>query len=276
MQNNSNTRTAALITGASSGIGYELAKLFVRDGSDVVLVARDVARLERIASELVGNFNVSVTILSKDLSRPTAAEELYREVRRSGIEIHTLVNNAGFNVYGPFSETSLRDELKMMQLNMVTLTELTKLFLPAMLKRKSGKILNIASTVAFTPGPYSAVYCASKAYVLSFSEAIAEEVRGTGVTVTTLCPGPTKTEFAERAHMTQTKVFHGRLSSASKVAEEGYRALFQGRTTIVEGLRNKLLVFSLRFSPRRLVTRVSKLLLNKPLRAQQARPRPAH
>lgn len=145
-----------------------------------------------------------------------------------------------------------------------------------MLKRNFGKILNVASTASFTPGPLDAVYCASKAYVLSFSEAIAEEVRGTGVSVTTLCPGPTKTGFAERADMTDTKIFQGRLSSASEVAQEGYRALMRERRTVVVGLANKLLVFSLRFSPRNLVARVAKSLLSRTVSAQQTRVRPAH
>lgn len=271
MQNNSHSRNAALITGASSGIGYELTKRFARAGFDVVLVARDEAQLKRVADALTGTFNVSVTVIPKDLSRPGAAAELYREVKGNGIEIDILVNNAGFNIYGPFSETSSREELEMMHVNIVALTQLTKLFLPAMLKRNSGKILNVASTVAFTPGPYSAVYCASKAYVLSFSEAIAEEVSGTGVSVTTLCPGPTQTQFAERAKMRNTKVFQGRLSSAVEVAEAGYRGLFHERTTVIVGLANKLLIFSLRFTPRNLITRIAKRLLSSTVSRPQAR-----
>ena len=161
----------------------------------------------------------------------------------------------------------------MMQVNMVALTQLAKLFLPAMLNRNYGKILNVGSTAAFIPGPLDAVYCATKAYVLSFSEAIAEEVRGTGVSVTTLCPGPTRTEFAERSDMTDTKIFKGRLSSAAEVAQEGYGALMRRRRTLVVGLANKLLVFSLRFSPRNLVARVAKSLLSD---THQARVHPAH
>ena len=276
MQSNSHTRTAALITGASSGIGYELTKRFARDGFDVVLVARDEAQLKRIRDALEGTFNVSVTVIPKDLSRPGAAAELYREVIGNDIEIDILVNNAGFNVYGPFSETSSREELEMMHVNIVALTQLTKLFLPAMLKRNSGKILNVASTAGFTPGPYSAVYCASKAYVLSFSEAIAEEVRGTGVSVTTLCPGPTNTQFADRANMRNTKIFQGRLSSAVEVAEAGYRGLFRGRRTLIVGRANKLLIFSLRFSPRNLMTRVARALLSSTISKPEAKERAAH
>jgi short-subunit dehydrogenase len=268
-------RRTALITGASSGIGFEFTKLFARDGFDLVLVARDQSRLAKIAYEWSRSFDVTVTVIPKDLSQSTAAQEVYREVQNEGIEVDVLVNNAGFNVYGPFAASDSQRELEMAQVNMIVLTQLTKLFLPAMLQRNSGKILNVASTAAFTPGPYSAVYCASKAYVLSFSEALAEELRGTGISVTTLCPGPTRTQFAERADMTETKIFQGRLASAREVAEAGYNALMQERTTLVVGLTNKLLVFSLRFSPRTLVARVAKNLLS---RAQnpQASIRPAH
>jgi short-subunit dehydrogenase len=270
------TGATALITGATSGIGYELTKLFARDGFDLAIVARDTSRLDKIADELRRNANVAVTVIPKDLSQATAAEEIYRDLQSKGIEIDILVNNAGFNVYGPFGETNTRKELQMMQVHMVTLTHLTKLFLPGMLKRKFGKILNLASTASFTPGPGNAVYCATKAYVLSFSEAIAEELRGTGVSVTALCPGPTKTEFAERADMADTKIFRGRLSSAAEVARAGYRALMRGRTTVVVGRNNKLLVFSLRFSPRSLVAKIAKSILSRDSNPSLAAIRPAH
>jgi hypothetical protein len=266
----------ALITGATSGIGYELTKLFAQNGFDLAIVARDTLRLDKISDELRRNADVTVTVIPKDLSEPTAAEEIYRELQSRGIEVDVLVNNAGFNVYGPFSETSGQKELQMMQVHMVTLTQLTKLFLPGMLERKFGKILNLASTASFTPGPGDAVYCATKAYVLSLSEAIAEEVRGTGVTVTALCPGPTKTEFAERADMADTKIFQGSLSSAGEIARSGYRALMKGQTIVVAGWNNKLLIFSLRFSPRSLVTRIAKSLLSKDANISPAAIRPAH
>ena len=254
----------ALITGASSGIGYELTKLFARDGFNLVLVARNSMRLEKIADDLTREFKIGVIVIAKDLSEATAANEIYRELNNKAIEVNILVNNAGLNVYGPFSETDLQRELQMIQVNLVTLTQLTKLFLPAMLERNSGKVLNVASTVSFTPGPGDAVYCASKAYVLSFSEALAEELRGTGVTVTALCPGPTNTEFAERAQMTDAKIFQGRLSSAAEVAQAGYRALKQGRMTTIVGNANKLLVFSLRLSPRAVIVKVARKLLATP------------
>jgi uncharacterized protein len=268
-------KRTALITGASSGIGFEFTRLFARDGFDLVVVARDQSRLAKIAYEWSRRFDVAVTVIAKDLSQWTAAQEVYQEVQNEGIEVDVLVNNAGFNVYGPFAATDSQRELEMAHVNMIALTQLTKLFLPAMLQRNSGKVLNVASTAAFTPGPYAAVYCASKAYVLSFSEALAEELRGTGVSVTTLCPGPTRTKFAERADMTETKIFQGRLAGAREVAEAGYNALMQERTTLVVGLANRLLVFSLRFSPRTLVARVAKNLLSR-APSPQAKVRPAH
>lgn len=270
------TKNTALITGASSGIGHELAKLFALDRFDLVLVARDAPRLEKIADALRRIYLVGVTVISKDLSQPTAAEEIYREVQRKGVEVDILVNNAGFNVYGPFWETDAQKELQMIQVHIATLTHLTKLFLPGMIQRHFGKILNVGSTASFTPGPLDAVYCASKAYVLSFSDAIAEELRGTGVTVTTLCPGPTKTEFAERAHMTDAKVFQGELSSAAEVAKAGYRALMRGRTSVVVGTGNKLLTFSVRLTPRDLVARIAKSILSRGTSRSPARGRQAH
>ena len=256
-------RKTALITGASSGIGYEFAKLFARDHFDLVLVARDASRLGRVADELRRTFGITATVKATDLSRPAAATGIYRELQDEGIEIDVLVNNAGFNVYGPFCETNAQRELEMIQTNIIALTQLTKELLPGMIERRSGKILNLGSTGSFAPGPLNAVYCASKAYVLSFSEALAEELKGTGVTVTTLCPGPTKTEFAERAQMTDTNIFQGRLQSAAEVAEAGYRALTRGETSIVVGLANKLQVFSLRFLPRDAVARVSKRIMSR-------------
>ncbi len=253
----------ALITGASSGIGYELTKRLARDGVNLVLVARNAPQLAKIADELRGSSQVTVTVIPKDLSQPTAAEEIYRELQSQGMAVDILVNNAGFAVYGPFWETDAQKELQMMQVHMVTLTHLTKLFLPGMMQRHWGKILNLGSTAAFVPGPRAAVYCASKAYVLSFSEALAEELRDSGVTVTALCPGPTKTEFAERAQLTDTKLFQGRLLSAAEVAQAGYRALMRGRPSTVVGMANKLMTFSLRFTPRHLVARLSKRVFRR-------------
>lgn len=277
MENDSDkSKKTALITGATSGIGYELTKLFAQNGFDLAIVARNMARLDKVSGEVQRGPNVTVQVIPKDLSQPTAAEEIYRELQSKGIEVDVLVNNAGFNVYGPFRKTSAQKELQMMQVHMLTLTHLTKLFLPGMLKRKFGKVLNLASTASFTPGAGDAVYCATKAYVLSFSEAIAEELKGTGVTVTALCPGPTKTKFAERAEMADTKIFQGSLSSAAEVAQAGYRAMMQGRTTVVVGLNNELMIFSLRFSPRSLVTKIGKSLLSRSPSASRTAVGPSH
>jgi len=252
-----NQPPTVLITGASSGIGYELTKLFAGDGYNLVLVARSESKLEQIASELNKQFGVAVKVIAKDLSLSASPEEIWQELQNQGIIIDILVNNAGFATYGFFAENELQTELKMMQLNMVSLTHLTKLFLPEMVARRGGKILNIASTAAFQPGPLMAVYYASKAYVLSFSEALANELQGTGVTVTALCPGPTESGFQARANMENSKLVKDRsIMDATKVASIGYRGLLNNQTVIIPGLQNKFLALVVRFMPRNLVTQV--------------------
>lgn len=251
----------ALITGASSGIGRELAALLARDGYDVVLVARNELRLQALAEELRAAHGVHATPLPTDLVVPSAADEIAAELERRGLEIEVLVNCAGFNVYGAFATTDAERELQMLQVNVVTLTRLTKLLLPDMLRRGTGRILNIGSTGSFAPGPFDAVYCASKAFVLSFTEALAEELEGTGVTATALCPGPTATEFAERAGMSGTPLFQGRVASAAEVAAAGYRAMMRGRRVVVPGLGNMLLTFSVRLSPRTMVASIGRKML---------------
>src|SRR5882724_11077920 len=205
MTDKNRTKTA-LITGASGGIGYDLAKLFARDGYGLVLVARNKQKLDENAPELRKLGSPWVINYATDLAELEAPEELFAYTERASIQVDVLVNNAGYGVHGAFSKTNLDDELEMMQLNMVALTHLTKLYLPQMIARRQGKIMQVASTAAFQSGPFMAVYFASKAYVLSFSEALYEELRGTGVTVTALCPGPTKTGFADRAGMRSTKL----------------------------------------------------------------------
>lgn len=257
MQNDNNGKYA-LITGASAGLGYEFCKQFAIHGYNLVLVSRDTQRLILYAKELCKQFNISTKVISRDLSVLSAANEIYDELRKESISIDILVNNAGFNVYGHFWETELLKELQMIQLNLVSLTQLTKLFLPAMVKRKSGRILNIGSTGSYVPGPLNAVYCATKAYVLSFSEAIAEELVNSGVTVTTLCPGATATEFAKRAGMETTKLFQGRTMGGKTVAEIGYKALMEGKRTIIAGTSNKIQICSTKFMPRTIVARMVK------------------
>jgi uncharacterized protein len=250
----------ALITGASSGIGLELASLAAQEGHDLILVARQRERLESIGRGLAEEYGVRVSVLDKDLADPASPAEIGRALAERGIAIDVLVNNAGLGVYGFFAKTSLDRELETIQVNVVALTHLTKLLLPGMLERRRGRILNVASTAAFQPGPIMAVYYASKAYVLSFSEALANEVAGTGVTVTSLCPGPTRTEFEGRAGSpaeiaVRKKAF---LMSASEVARHGWRGMKAGKRVVIPGFANRLLVQAERITPRRLVTAMSR------------------
>ncbi len=247
----------ALITGASSGIGYELSKLFAADGTNLVLVARSEQRLNEIAAELTQTHGIRVTVLAKDLSDPAAPGEIAAALQAQSIGVDVLVNNAGFGTYGPFAQIDWDEELRMLQVNMVSLTHLIKLFLPAMIERRSGHILNVASTGSFAPGPLMAAYCATKAYVLSRSEAISEEVRGTGVSVTALCPGVTRTGFQARAKVENTPLVHGGAMSARQVAEIGYKALLRGQAIVVSGFPNQLLAFAVRITPRSLTRRIS-------------------
>jgi uncharacterized protein len=246
-----------LITGASSGIGLELARVFARERYDLVLVARNQKRLEEIAQELK---SVRVQVLAKDLSRPEAPHVIFAAVPR----IDVLVNNAGFGVYGKFIETPLEDELNMLQVNMAALVALTKLYLPGMVAAGSGKVMNVASTAAFQAGPLMAVYYATKAFVLSFSEAIANELKGTGVTVTALCPGPTATGFQERGKMEDSGLVKGKkIMDARTVAEIGYRGLMAGQTIVITGFKNLALAFGVRFVPRAMAAQIARRLQEK-------------
>ena len=256
-------KQTVLITGATSGIGFELSNIFAENGYNLVLVARNKARLEKLANECKQKFGVSTRTISKDLSLPTSPMEIVDELLENSIQIDFLINNAGFNVYGSFPETDLNKELQMIYVNIVSLTHLTKLLLPGMIERTNGKILNVGSTGSFAPGVFNAVYCATKAYVLSFSEAIAEELKGTGVSVTTLCPGATKTEFAQRANMGDVKIFQGKLMEAKEVAEIGYNALMNDKRTKIAGCANNLTVFTLRFTPRNMVAKISKSIMSR-------------
>jgi short-subunit dehydrogenase len=253
----------ALITGASSGIGLELSKLFAQDGYDLVLVARSTRKLETLASELRQAHGAEVTVLTADLSQPRAAMKVFEAVQERGIEIHTLVNNAGFGIHKLLAETDPDEVVQMLQINMVTLTELTCLFLPGMLKRKAGRILNIGSTGSFGPSPYMAAYVASKGYVLTFSEGLAEELRGSGVTVTALCPGVTPTGFQERAQVGNMPLVHYGIVSAEKVAAAGYKALLQGKRRLVPGLANQLLVMSMSLTPRAIMLPLARRFMTK-------------
>jgi uncharacterized protein len=254
-------KNTALVTGASSGIGLELARLFAGDGHDVVLVARGEGKLREIGEQLETAHGITATVIACDLSRPNAAHDLVGALRAAPIEIDVLVNNAGFGLSGAFLDNDPQAQRDMLQVNVVALTELTRLLLPAMVARRSGRILNVASTAAFAPDPLAAVYGATKAYVLSFSEAIAEELRHSGVTVTALCPGPTRTGFSAAAGAGSTRLYRKQKPmSSADVARAGYEGLHSGRRVVVTGLRNKLLVQSARMSPRRVVTMVGRRL----------------
>jgi short-subunit dehydrogenase len=253
----------ALITGASSGIGRELARIAAKDGRDVVLVARRIERLEELGFELTQNFGVAAHCIAADLADPASPARIVREVP-DHCEVDLLVNAAGLGVHGFFADTSLEKELESIRVNVRALTEVTKAFLPAMLERHRGVILNVASTAAFQPGPLMAVYYATKAYVLSFTEALAEELHGTGVTATALCPGPTVTEFQKHAGMEDTPLFSGFLvSDAAAVARAGYAGAMRGKRVVVPGLANRILGLGARIGPRRLSTRIARKLQEK-------------
>ncbi|QNF31754.1 SDR family oxidoreductase [Adhaeribacter swui] len=259
----------ALITGASGGIGYEFAKLFAQRQHNLVLVARSEAKLNQIAGELQSAYHVQVTVVAQDLSQPQAATIVYASLKARNIDVDYLVNNAGFGDFGFFVETNWAKEEQMINLNITALTHFTKLFVRDMVERRRGRILNIASTAAFQPGPLMAVYFATKAYVLSFSEAIANELQGTGITVTALCPGPTESGFLQAAALEESKLFKGKkISSAAEVAAYGYRAFMAGKTVAIPGFRNWLLANSARFVPRKLLT----ALVRKMSEREKAKP----
>ena len=260
-----NTKGAALITGASAGIGAELAKLFAADGYDLVLVARDEARLRAVGDEAARKHGVRFHVVPADLSDPAAPEAVFQAVGALGVEVEALVNNAGFGLLGPFVNTGgepandLGRELDMIQVNIAALTHLSKLFIPGMVARRRGRVMNVASTAAFQPGPLMAVYYATKAYVLSFSQALAVELDGTGVTVTALCPGPTETEFQKAAHMENSRLFKiTKVMDAATVARAGYAALRAGRGIEIPGLMNKVMAQSTRFAPRSMAARIAR------------------
>lgn len=255
-------KKTVLITGASAGIGLEFARLFAAKGYDLVLISRNKARLAPMAQEMKSTHNVQVHSFAKDLSKPLAPSEVFIELSKEHIDIDILINNAGFGLHGPFLETDLDTELEMIQLNLTSLVHLTKLFLPRMVERGWGKIMNVSSTAAFQPGPLMSIYYASKAFVLSFSEAIANELKPHGVTVTCLCPGPTETEFGVRAGMQKSKLFRMGVMSAAKVAEMGYEGLMKGKPLVIAGIRNKALAFGNRFVSRSFATKMVRFLQN--------------
>ncbi|MFN5225214.1 MAG: SDR family NAD(P)-dependent oxidoreductase [Bacteroidota bacterium] len=254
----------ALITGASNGIGLELAKIHAAKGDQLVLVARNKSKLDELRIELEKTYKISVYTIGKDLSAMNAGQEIFDETSKQQIHIDYLINNAGFGDFGMFVETDWNKEAQMIQLNITALTQLTKLYLKEMVKRSSGKIMNVASTAAFQSGPTMAVYYATKAYVLSFSEAIDNEVRDKGVTVTALCPGATESGFQAAAAMEESNLVKGRkLPTSKEVAEYGYESMMKGRTVAIHGFMNYLLANSVRFIPRAMVVKVTRKLQDK-------------
>lgn len=254
----------ALITGSSNGIGLELAKIHASKGGNLVLVARNKAKLDEIKFELEQQFKVSVYTIEKDLSLNNAAEEVYDETTKQSIQIDYLINNAGFGDFGMFVNTNWNKELQMINLNITTLTQFTKLYLQDMVNRKNGKIMNVASTAAFQSGPTMAVYYATKAYVLSFSEAIDNEVSDKGVTVTTLCPGATESGFQVAASMEESALVKGKkLPTAKEVAQYGYESMLKGKTVAIHGMMNYIMANSVRFAPRSLIVKITRKLQDK-------------
>jgi short-subunit dehydrogenase len=257
-------KNVTLITGASSGIGAALAREFAAKGFDLVLVARNENALEALSSELRSQHGVLAKVIVSDLSARNAAEDILCQLQNEKIRLDILVNNAGFNVYGKFIHTDLDKELQMIEVMINSTTRLTKLFAKEMIALGRGRILNICSTGSFAPGPYDAVYQASKAYMLSFSEALHEELRGTGVTVSALCPGATDTEFANRAGMSEVRLFKGFTMSAESVAKAGFKAVMKGARCKIAGFPNRLLVLTIPFSPKFILLRISRYLLSAP------------
>lgn len=252
-------KKTALITGASSGIGLELAHIHASKGDNLVLVARCKKKLDEFKLEMEKKYGVTVYNIGKDLTDLNSAKEIHDELMSKKIQIDYLINNAGFGDFGLFVETDWEKQLRMINLNVTTLTYLTRLFLPHMLKNKFGRILNVASTAAFQPGPTMSVYFATKAFVLSFSEAIANEIKGKGVTVTALCPGATNTGFKSAASLEHSRLFKGKNIATSKsVAEYGYQKMMKGKTVAVHGFLNNLIAKTIGITPRDIVTSITR------------------
>jgi hypothetical protein len=251
-----------LITGASSGIGLELARCFAADGARLVLVSRKGNALEALAAELRQAHKIQAQVITADLALAEAPTRLLAHLQAAGLKVDVLVNNAGIGAQGRFAELSLERQLEMLQVNITSLTHLTRLLLPGMIERRRGGILNVASTASFQPGPGMGVYFATKAYVLSFSEALAEELSGTGVTVTAVCPGPTATNFGTAANMRTLGMVKKVSMTAASVAQIGHRDFRRGKVVSITGLRNKIPAFLVRLFPRAAVRKITRRLNN--------------
>jgi short-subunit dehydrogenase len=258
MTNASKTGRTALITGASSGIGKALAEDFARDGYALILAARGTAKMEALGADLTRRFGIAVTVIGADLETADGATRLHADIKQRGLVLDALVNNAGYATFGEFKDSNLTSELAMMHLNMTSVVVLTKLFLPDLIATR-GKIMNTASTAAFQPGPYMAVYYATKSFVLSFSEALAAELENSGVTVTALCPGPTASGFQDKADMNHSGLVKGKkLPTAESVARIGFRAMKSGQRVVIPGAMNWIMAQSVRFIPRGMATSLVK------------------
>ncbi|MFT5300126.1 MAG: short-subunit dehydrogenase [Mariniblastus sp.] len=249
-----------LITGASSGIGLELAKLFAKSGHNLILVARREDKLRSLKEQLVNKHNVHIDVVVSDLAEVGAAEKLITEVNARQLVVDILVNNAGFGELGKFTDISTERQLSMVRLNVVTLMQLTRLLIPDMLQRQRGGVLNVGSTAAFQPGPNMAVYYATKAFVLSFSEAIHEELLDTNIKVTCLAPGPTKTGFGEDSGMGNKKIFSANAMDVAAVAKAGFDGFKANKAIVIPGFKNKLTAFANRLAPRFVVRKIVKRL----------------
>jgi len=261
---NARLRETVLVTGASRGIGRALALEFAQHGHDLVLTARNETELQELAATIGRLHGVHAHVFPADLAQQAAPAELFEAIQQAGLVVDVLVNNAGFGVYGKFAETPVEEDLELLAVNIIALTLLTKLFLPGMIAARHGRVVNVASTGAFQPGPLLNTYYASKAYVLSFTEALAEELRGTGVTATALCPGVTVSSFQERSKMHGARILRGPIMSAERVARVGYRGAMRGKRIVIPGLMNRLMQQSIRIAPRALVTRVVRRMMERP------------
>ncbi|NLW78257.1 MAG: SDR family oxidoreductase [Ruminococcaceae bacterium] len=251
----------ALITGASSGIGYELAKLFAQDGYDLILVARSEKRLNALKTALENQYDVQGTVIVQDLAKENAAQAVYDAVEAAGLTVDVLVNDAGFGDYGRYANTDWDKQQRMVHVNILALMQMTRLFLPQMLQRGRGGILNLASLAAFFPGPYMSVYYASKAFVLSFTEALSAELAGSGVTVTAVCPGPTTTGFEAASGPGTAKLFSAlKNATAGEVALFAWHALLCGKPVAIYGGLNRAFIFGARFAPRSAIRAVVKMI----------------
>lgn len=249
---------ATLITGASSGIGLALAERWAAAGSDLIVTARSRDRLDALRTALGARWGVSVTAIPADLADPDGPAALAARVAEHGLSVHTLINNAGFGLHGAFADTPLDRELAMIRLNVTAIVDLTKRLLPAMRARGAGRVVNVASVAAYVPGPYQSVYYASKAFVLSFSEALAEELRGTGITVTAVCPGPVVSGFHQAAGVRRKPGLYDRLKIPARlVAEAAWQGTARGRRVVVPGVRHRLLLATMRLLPRGVALRAA-------------------